>query len=190
MGQPKSPKSAKLIAGLLAPNEAALSVAIERLAAEFGPLDLRSEVWDFTATQYYRAELGAHIKRQFVSFADPIAIERLPEIKRRTNELEWLSADGQPSAQRVINIDPGYLTLSKLVLATTKDYAHRLYLRDGIYAEVTLHYESGAWRPWPWTYRDYASGQYSEFFERVRELLKKQLSAANQDSPPRSEPRA
>jgi hypothetical protein len=75
----------------------------------------------------------------------------------------------------VVNIDPGYLTLSKVVLATTKDYSHRLYLRDGIYAEVTLHYEAGAWRPWPWTYRDYASGQYLDFFERVRESLKQQL---------------
>jgi hypothetical protein len=209
-----------LFAGLLASNDDRLSAAIARLATEFGSIDLRSDIWDFTATDYYRDELGDHIRRQFVSFANLIASDCLPDIKRRTNELEREApgavarrearpparvrtpdaspgpsgavhlAAGEspwrlerplagetpaPQAPRVVNIDPGYLTLSKVVLATTKDYSHRLYLRDGIYAEVTLHYESGVWRPWPWTYRDYASGQYSEFFERVRESLKQQL---------------
>ena len=71
------------------------------------------------------------------------------------------------------------LTLSKMVLATTKDYSHRIYLSRGICAEVTLHFESGQWRPWPWTYPDYASGHYNEFFASLREHLKERMSAPN-----------
>ena len=77
----------------------------------------------------------------------------------------------------LVNLDPGYLTTAKLVLATTKDFGHRVYLRDGIYAESTLHYIDGRWEPWPWTYPDYAGPRYHAFFERVRERFKQKLSA-------------
>lgn len=173
MGTVKPPPPAKLLIGVLAPDRSGLDVAIDRLEREFGSIDLRSPVWNFDATRYYQDELGEHIQRQFVSVEPLIEIERLPAIKLRTNELERPG-----SSARRVNLDPGYLTLSKLVLATTKDYAHRLYLRDGIYAEVTLHYESGAWRAFPWTYRDYAAGAYVDFFDRVRTRLKEQLAAS------------
>ncbi len=166
MGTARQPAPAKLFAGLLARDAEGLTAAADLLEREFGPIDLRSDIWPFDATTYYLDELGERIVRQFVSFEALVAIERLPDIKLRTNELER-----GPDGVRWVNIDPGYLTLSKVVLATTKDYSHRLYLRDGIYAEVTLRYESGAWRPGPWTYRDYASGQYFDFFKRVREML-------------------
>jgi len=76
-----------------------------------------------------------------------------------------------------VNLDPGYLTLSKLVLATTKDYSHRLYIGGGMYAEVTLHFENGDWRAWPWTYPDFAAGTYHSFFRQVRESYRQELSA-------------
>ena len=84
----------------------------------------------------------------------------------------------RPPDQRVVNLDPGYIGLSKLVLATTKDHAHRIYIQRGIYAEVTLRYIKGAWSPWPWTYPDYAAETYHPFFMRVRERLVEQLDAA------------
>jgi len=80
--------------------------------------------------------------------------------------------------QRRVNLDPGYITLSKLVLATSKDYSHRVYLGAGIYAETTLRFEGGRWAPWPWTYPDYADCRYHKFFEQVREGYKVKLSCA------------
>ena len=100
------------------------------------------------------------------------ADEALAAIKLRTNELEkgW-TAEGR----RKVNLDSGYVSLPKLVLATTKNYDHRIYLGKGIYAEVTLHYRNGGFRPWPWTYPDYASAQYCELFAQIRRLYVSQL---------------
>jgi hypothetical protein len=96
----------------------------------------------------------------------------LAAIKRQTNDLE---AGSSVEDRRQVNIDPGYVSLSKLVLATTKNHAHRIYLSDGIYAEVTLHYRDGAFRGYPWTYPDYASSEYCALFQKVRDLYRRQL---------------
>ncbi|MFQ5491461.1 MAG: DUF4416 family protein [Phycisphaerae bacterium] len=177
MGSIRPPKPAKLFCGLLSADLDLMAEASRRLAKQFGPIDATSETWPFTATDYYQHEMGSDIKRRFVTFAQLISVDRLPEIKRFTNDLEKgfchdlaLALDTRP-----INIDPGYLNLSKLVLATTKDYSHRLYLARGIYAEVTLHYENAAWQPWPWTYPDYASQDYRDFFNQVRQVYKDAL---------------
>ena len=79
-----------------------------------------------------------------------------------------------PSTARPVNIDPGLITPAKLILATTKDHAHRIYLGRGIHAEVTLRYVGRKWTPWPWTYPDYAAPTYHSFFDQVREMLKGQ----------------
>lgn len=164
----------KLIVGLLSGDADLLREAERRLVKEFGPVDLRSECWPFEFTDYYRDELGDQILRQFVSFERLISAERLAEIKRLTNDIEQQlgrdSLSDRPG--RPVNIDPGYLTLAKLVLATTKDQAHRIYLERGILAEVTLRFADGRWQPWPWTYPDYAAPTYHPFFNKVRELLK------------------
>ena len=177
MGTVKPPPRAKLFCGLLASDLDLMGLAIRHLLARFGPIDLESEVWPFTQTDYYRIEMGGDIQRRFVFFDELTSIERLGEIKRWTNDLEARICDdaSRPHDRRPVNIDPGYMTLSKLVLATTKDHAHRIYLDHGIYAEVTLHYESGAWRPYPWTYPDYAADTYHACFESARRRLKEQL---------------
>ena len=177
MGQAKPPKRAKLFCGLLSGDEDLLAETRRRLTAQFGPADLVSDIWPFDRTDYYADEMGDDIKRQFVFFEQLVSVERMPEIKRLTNALELRLCDdlALPHQTRPVNIDPGYLTLSKLVLATTKDYSHRLYVQGGIYAEVTLHYEKGKWQPWPWTYPDYAADTYHAFFEQAREVYKKQL---------------
>ena len=146
----------------------------------FGAVDLASPVWPFNASDYYRDELGDSVFRRFLFFEDLIDIERLSDIKTRTNKIERDFCDrmGRLRDRRPVNIDPGYMTLSKLVLATTKDYSHRLYLREGIYAEVTLRYHGGRWQPWPWTYADYAADTYVTFLAEARDCLKQQLTVA------------
>ena len=176
MGTVKPPPRAKLFCGLLASDLDLLTEAIRRLRSHVGPTDLESEVWPFDRTDYYQLEMGDDIKRRFVFFEELVSVERLAEIKRLTNDLEAGICDDalHPHDRRPVNLDPGYMTLSKFVLATTKDYAHRIYLDRGIYAEVTLHYESGAWHPYAWTYPDYAADTYHEFFKSARERLKAQ----------------
>ena len=177
MGIVKPPPRAKLFCGLLASDLDLMTEAARRLRAIFGATDLESPAWPFNQTDYYLLEMGENIQRRFVCFQDLISVERLAEIKRLTNDVETALCDDilQPHDRRPVNLDPGYMTLSKFVLATTKDYSHRLYLARGIYGEVTLHYESGAWRPYPWTYPDYAADTYRAFFDSVREKLKEQL---------------
>jgi hypothetical protein len=102
--------------------------------------------------------------------------ERLAEIKRETNAWEQMYRDAAKATEpRPLNLDPGYLTSAKLVLATTKDRDHRIYLGQGIYAEVTLHYQRGrGWQPRDWTYADYRSAEYHAFFGRCRDYLREQ----------------
>ena len=172
MGQPKTPNRVKLIVSAFAPGDALLSEARGALVKEWGPIDFESGLLTFAHTTYYEAEYGTGLVRRIWAFEPLVAPEALAAIKLRTNELEngW-AADGK----RKVNLDSGYVSMSKLVLATTKNYDHRVYLGRGIYAEVTLHYRSGAFRPWPWTYPDYASAEYCELFAQIRRLYVSQL---------------
>ncbi len=179
MGRIKPPRPAKLICGLICGDPDLMARARGLLDKQVGKIEAVSDIWPFDQTDYYKEEMGGDLKRQFVSFAGLVQVDRLPDIKRLTNQLEQRIADEvlDPEIPRPINLDPGYLTLSKLVLATTKDYSHRLYLEGGIYGEVTLHYESAGWQVWPWTYPDYAAPTYHTFLTQVREALKEQLNA-------------
>jgi hypothetical protein len=124
-------------------------------------------------TRYYEPAMGAGLRKVLWAFAQRIDPARLADIKLASNALEdELAAQGLYPEARPLNLDPGYLVLGKFVLATTKDQAHRLYLRDGIFAEVTLHYQAGAFRPWPWTYADYRLDEVLAFLEVAREYYK------------------
>jgi hypothetical protein len=153
-------------------DETLLAVAKGALVNRFGPVDYESELLCFDHTPYYEREFGPDLLRRFVSFSELIAPDRLAEIKRTTNDLEmtW-TVDGR----RHVNLDPGYVSMGKLVLATTKDYTHRIYLGQGIYAEVTLKYQRGGFHPWEWTYPDYASPRYLEVFTQIRSIYMSQL---------------
>ncbi len=172
MGKVKESLPVKLIASLFAASEELLGEAKVRLSQEFGPIDFESEPLPFDHTAYYAAEFGESLKRRFVAFEELVHPGRLAEIKRLTNALEMEWAVG---GKRRINIDPGYVSHSKLVLATTKNHAHRIYLDQGIYAEVTLYFHKGTFRAWPWTYPDYAGPPLVAIFNRIRELYVKQL---------------
>lgn len=178
MGIPRSAKPVKLICGLLAGDDDLLRRARHLLIRSYGPVDVESEIWPFTYTNYYTDEMGPNLRRKFLAFEQLIRPDHLAEIKRSTNNIETEIAEQTAALDilRPLNLDPGYVDLGKLVLASTKDHAHRVYLGQGIYAEVTLAYVRGAWTPWPWTYPDYKSPEYAEYFVRVRNKLHDQLA--------------
>ena len=145
------------------------------LVKEFGPIDYESQEFDFIFTDYYVPEMGSGIKRFFYSFVNLVNPDQLPDIKIRTNELEEKFAT--PDGNRKINLDPGLLSLSSLILATTKNNVHRIPLRKGIYGEVTLMYVNKEYQTLPWTYADYRTPAFHEIFKEMRQLLKKQIRA-------------
>jgi len=189
MGIVRPARKVKLICGMLSGDVDLLRRARQLLTRRFGEVDDESEVWPFDATDYYEAEMGPDLRRMFVSFARLIDPGRLARVKHETNDLEAQICDqaGSPPEFRLVNLDPGYVTLSKLVLATTKDYSHRVYIGEGMYAEATLYWHDGAWRAWPYTYPDYASDPYHPFFRRVRVRLLAQLSEAPSSGPAREQ---
>jgi len=163
------PEPVLLLVGMLSSSLEEFSAARELLERRFGPVALESDPFPFEATHYYDDELGTPIQKQFLAFACLIDPGELAAAKCFTNEVEQLRArerGTQPS--RPINLDPGYLDAARLVLATTKDRGHRLYLGRGIYAEVTLMYEKAAWQALPWTYPDYAGPTYHPFLTEAR----------------------
>ena len=172
MGKIREVKRVKLLVGLLTAHLTLLDTVREKLEGEWGPVDEVSELMDFNYTRYYEKEMGNNLKRQFMSFANLADPGCLPEAKLFTNALE---KELSVKEQRRVNIDPGYLTPAKLILATTKDYSHRLYLGRGIYGEIILVYSCGSFKPLPWTYPDYRSEDYSKYFSRVREVCRDQM---------------
>lgn len=171
MGKIKEVKLVKLIVGMIAGREELFELAQTELSSKFGMIDYKSEILPFVHTDYYEKEMGKELRRKFVSFQEPISPEELSKIKIFTNQLEEKFS---LQDNRQINLDPGYLSLSKLVLATTKDYSHRIYLREGIYAEVTLYYQDKTFKPYPWTYPDYKTREYREVFSQIRQIYLEQ----------------
>lgn len=172
MGDIHQPTSVMLLVAISSRHAAALDWARERIASRHGPLALTSDAFDFTETNYYTATMGGDLKKQFVACQSLIDPETLPEIKCATNAWETeYAALGQHSEPRPLNLDPGYITPAKLVLASTKDHAHRLYLAGGIYAEITLSYRAKQWQPFEWTYPDYRRADFQQFFSTARDYL-------------------
>jgi len=176
MGRISQPLPVKLIVPMFSGDEGLFLVAESRLEETFGPIDYRSGTFPFTHTSYYTPEFGLALLRKFVAFERLIDPSNLAGVKHETNGLEHeLASDGK----RRINLDPGYIYQSKLVLATTKNHSHRIYLCKGIYAEVTLRYQNKAFRPWEWTYPDYRTEEYREILEEIRRIYVEQLRAGN-----------
>ncbi len=174
----KGPKPVKLIIGILAADHQCLHAAIEALIDKLGSADFVSDVWLFDKTDYYKDQTGPHILRQFVSIEKLIDPALLAKIKHKTNKLEQkLAARLALPLPRPVNLDPGIIELSKLVLATTKNYSHRIYIGKRMYAEVTLVFDKGHWRPLGHTYPDYRQKCYFDFFLKVRTRLLEQLKS-------------
>ncbi|MDC0935651.1 DUF4416 family protein [Pirellulales bacterium] len=153
--------------------DAALDWGREKAVAQWGRVAAVSDAFNFGETDYYEAEMGVDLKKQFWAFALTIDPGELPAIKLQTNQWEVAyAALEQHQESRPLNLDPGYVTLAKLVLASTKDHAHRIYLADGIYAETTLNFRGGGWQPMPWTYPDYRRDDYQKFLTHCRDILR------------------
>lgn len=167
------PQKVKLVAGLISGDAELLGKAKQILEKAFkNQADFESEAIDFVHTDYYKDEMGEDLKRKFLSFAKSVGLRDIYKIKLKTNLIERkLSRYGK----RTINIDPGYLDLSKIVLLSTKDYSHRVYLDKGIFAEVALYYRDKSFNPWPWTYPDYKTRAYIDIFNSIREIHRQSL---------------
>ncbi|MFZ5570541.1 MAG: DUF4416 family protein [Thermodesulfobacteriota bacterium] len=165
MSLPQLPPSAKLVISLLMADKSLYGIAGKALVQRFGPVDLASSWLGFDYTDYYAPEMGKPLFRRMLAFKNPIRQEELPAVKLATNRMEQqLAGDGK----RRVNIDPGYLVMERFVLASGKNYSHRIYLGEGIYADLTLLYQKKAFQKLPWTYPDYADTGITTFLEAVR----------------------
>ena len=165
MSQPQKPRPAKLIVGIFLQDTSLLQNVAAELQHLFGEVDMVSPWLAFDYTDYYAAEMGTQLHRRMLVFRELIAQESLAEIKCRTNALEGAYA---VQGKRRINLDPGYLLYERFVLATGKNYSHRIYIGRGIYADLTLMFQKGAFQPLPWTYPDYAAADMRDFLSLVR----------------------
>lgn len=164
-----NPPLVKLFIGMLSSQKDVFSKARARLEERFGPVDFSSELINFDFTDYYEKEIGKNLLRKFISFGKLIDPGKLADIKIFTNKIE--KRLGRIDGSRRINLDPGYITDSSLILATTKNFQHRIYLKNGIFAEVTLRYCKGDFLPYEWTYRDYKTQAYRDFFIKIRKTM-------------------
>jgi len=176
MGDITRPIPVKLLIGILTSIQDTLPSVEKRLAELFGEIDSKSGQFPFDYTRYYEKTMGSPITRFFLGFHDLIDPSAIADIKIATNRLESDFASEWPQVSRPVNLDPGYIEESKLVLASTKNFSHRILISGGIYAEVTLQFQGGAWRTLPWTFPDYAADRYHPYFISLRSLYRRQIS--------------
>ena len=172
MSEPSRADDVKLISSLFSSNKALIDEIIRVLERRFGSVDWTSPELFFDRTQYYAKEMGWPLHRRFVSFKELIRPQDVVEVKLEANRIE---DEYLEDGNRKINIDPGYISLERLILVTGKNYTHRVYLSKGIFADLTLIFNKGSFRPLEWTFKDYASPEIISLFNDVRERYKRQL---------------
>ncbi len=175
MGQLRTFSPVKLFIGILVSHPKLLPEVESRLASAYGPIDHRSGTIPFGFTDYYEAEMGDIIDRVFFSFERLIEADQLSEIKTQTNSMEDELSPLLTTVKRPVNLDPGYIEHAKVILASTKNFYHRIYLGGGIFGEVTMHFRNNTYQFFPWTYPDYKSKDYQEFFLKIRQIYRSQL---------------
>ena len=179
MSIPRPAPPVNLFVSVIGTEGEVIAAAIALLMERFGEADYISPCREFAYTDYYEREMVQGLRCRFVSFVGHISPEFLPEIKLWTNDLERRLIAGET---RRVNIDPGYVAAAHLILATGKGYDHRPYLRSGIYADLTLVYRAGAFRPLPWTYPDYAAPETLAIIQSVRRKYLGQLQKIRKEN--------
>jgi len=174
MGQIQKPSAVKLIISIFTQNIEYFKSLELTLSRKFGAIDYNSPILNFNHTLYYQDEFGKDLKRKLISFQKLINREDLYKIKIFTNEIEGNSSKQN---KRQFNIDPGYITQSNLILASTKDFSHRIYIKDGIHQEVTMIFKDKTFHALPWTYPDYQTKECIDIFIKIRDILNSQLKA-------------
>ena len=173
MSIPQEAKEVKLISSIFSAHKILMQDVIKEVEGHFGSVDWVSELFVFDRTRYYEREMGWPLYRRFLSFSSLIKPDSLVEIKLITNSIEKGHLMGKG---RGVNIDPGYISLERLVLATGKNYIHRIYLGKGIYADLTLVFHAGTFTPLVWTYPDYAHEKVIACFNMVRDNYRQQVT--------------
>jgi len=167
-------KHVKLIIGIISHSRESFEKSIPILKRAFGPIDYTSKELDFNHTDYYKKDMGTGLKRYFLSFSRLIDPNNLPAIKRKTIDFEKRISGEIKSVMRPINLDPGYIDAAKLILASTKDYYHRIFIGKEIYGELTLSYRKSSFVPMEWTYYDYKNKDCIEVFNHIRSIFMEQ----------------
>jgi len=172
MSLPQPPKPAKLIAGFFLKDKTLAEGVVRDLQEGLGPVAMISNWIDFDFTRYYCEEMGSPLSRRMVVFKTLVAQTGLADVKQATNRIEKSYAR---QGRRRVNIDPGYLLPERFVLATGKNFTHRIYVGQKIYADLTLIFQKGAFRTLPWTYPDYADRSLIDFLTLVRNTYMREL---------------
>ena len=180
MGEERPFSKEQLVVPMLLSPEISFTEVVSHLVAQYGRVDSATGPIDFDFTDYYSGEMGGRLTRYIVAFCRLIDPQNLSDIKRFTNQIERSYATG---GNRRANLDPGLLCLDRLVLASTKNNGRRIPLRDGIYAEITLVYHHGDFHPLEWTYPDFASRAYRDYFSRLRNTLRDRLRSEARSDP-------
>ena len=165
MSVPQSPRPAKLVIGIITTELKIIENLVTELASQFGQIDLVSPWMHFNYTTYYEPEMGSPLLRRVFAFKPLIAQGDLSAFKLATNQIEHHYSQ---KGRRRVNIDPGYMLRERFVLASGKNFSHRVYIGAGIYADLTLIYQKGSFQKLPWTYPDYSDDGMLKFLEQVR----------------------
>ena len=165
MSRPQRPEPAKLVAGVFLKDKSLISPVAKELTEAFGPMDMVSHWFSFDFTTYYEREMGTPLYRRMFVFESLIEQRALPKIKIFTNQLE---SKYSKNNKRTVNVDPGYMLRERFVLATGKNYSHRIYIGKRIYADLTLICTKGRFQALPWTYPDYSEENMLIYLEKVR----------------------
>ncbi len=174
MGTIRNPEPVKFFVAMTFSPDIFPEVVLKRLEARWGELDICSKILDFSFTQYYEKEMGSGLKKMWVGFTEPRPPVDLVEIKRETNEIE---ARLSRAGRRRVNLDPGYIEKAKMILASTKNFSHRIYLGKGIYGDLQYRFRQGKFTFLEWTYPDYKSEEAVAFFAALRKKYVRQLEA-------------
>jgi hypothetical protein len=180
MAEPKPFPPVKPLCGLIASSDEAFRAAEEGMVGLLGPVEARSPRFVFDATDYYARDMGPGLARVFLSFRRLMRPERLAGLKLAANALEAsIGRSLGPAAVRAVNIEPGYLTKAALIMATTKDFSHRVPLADGIYGHLELLFSRSGVRLLDWTYPDFRQSGYQAFLLDVRRSYLAELKEAD-----------
>ena len=182
MSRPHEPLPAKLVVSVLSADLAQdWRPVLAELEARFGPAEMASPAMPFVHTAYYNDELGLPLLRRLAVFANLVPQDRLGPAKQYTNSLEDRFA--RPDGRRRVNLDPGLVTCERFVLATGKNFTHRIYLGDGIFGDLTLVFQAGSWQTLPWTFPDYAAPDMLAHLTDIRHRYRRDLREGSVRTP-------